>query len=521
MLSFSVLLPLFSSIVSALPSTPLKRDDSSLLTSDIDKFIQSVLTDWGTPGGVAVAAVVMNEDGSWTVDTKGYGNATSDGTLIDSDTMLCIGSNSKQYNAISTGLLLSNKSLEPRLTTTTKMSSIFPGSWALMNDFATAESTMIDLFSHRTGVPRHDNMYSLDDTVDDLLNRVKYLKPSLPFRDQYQYSNIMYAIMSHLPTALLPSKIPFTRYVKQHIFDPLGLSATYSPMVAAQGHVLAQGFGRDGANRTENVFAMGTPRALEYWSKNVTEDGNAMSGAGGIIMHANDVAVWLQTLLLQGANPKTGEQVIPAEVLKSTSTGVSVVPETSVPPGTDTPLLYGAGQEIGTYGGYLTVGHEGDVAGFHSAMIRVPSAKLAVAVLTNDDTYGPSFIQVIKYRLLDVLLGLNSTDWNSVYQQTVKAKYAASLAVTPPPSSPSPPSVAYTELAGTYSNGAYGELELCYLSDSSSCQDLLAGIPNAGDERPTLVAQWNKLWASHVFMRHFDGDTWNLTLLDKRVSVQL
>jgi len=36
----------------------------------------------------------------------------------------------------------------------------------------------------------------------------------------------MYAILSYLPTALLPSKIPFARYVKQHIFDPLGMTST-------------------------------------------------------------------------------------------------------------------------------------------------------------------------------------------------------------------------------------------------------------------------------------------------------
>ncbi|KAF8871042.1 hypothetical protein CPB85DRAFT_1238977, partial [Mucidula mucida] len=68
---------------------------SSLLTSEIDDFIQSILTDWGSPAGVSVAAVLMNEDGSWTVDTKGYGNATSGGSFIDDDTMFCIGSNSK------------------------------------------------------------------------------------------------------------------------------------------------------------------------------------------------------------------------------------------------------------------------------------------------------------------------------------------------------------------------------------------------------------------------------------------
>ena len=83
----------------------------------------------------------------------------------------------------------------------------------------------------------------------------------------------MYAIASYLPTVLLPDSIPFARYVKQHIIDPLGLtSTTFSPSVAAQSHVLAQGFTRRGA--TEDLFAVGEPVALDFWAGNVTEDGN-------------------------------------------------------------------------------------------------------------------------------------------------------------------------------------------------------------------------------------------------------
>ncbi|KAF9023944.1 hypothetical protein BDZ89DRAFT_1136347 [Hymenopellis radicata] len=59
--------------------------------------------------------------------------------------------------------------------------------------------------------------------------------------------------------------------------------------------------------------------------------------------------------------------------------------------------------KVGTYQGYPIVGHEGDVTGFHSAMTRVSSANLGVAAFTNDDTYGPYFIQVIKYRIMNKL----------------------------------------------------------------------------------------------------------------------
>ncbi|KAF8871043.1 hypothetical protein CPB85DRAFT_1206410, partial [Mucidula mucida] len=102
------------------------------------------------------------------------------------------------------------------------LASIFPDLWELMDDYATAQSTMVDLFSHRTGLPRHDFLYSLDTTIEDMMRETKYLKPSLEFRDSFQYNNMMYAIMSYLPTTLLPSKIPFAQYVKQNIFKPLG-----------------------------------------------------------------------------------------------------------------------------------------------------------------------------------------------------------------------------------------------------------------------------------------------------------
>jgi len=55
----------------------------------------------------------------------------------------------------------------------------------------------------------------------------------------------MYNLLSYLPTVLLPSRIPFARYVKQHIFDPLGLSSTtFSCDVAHASGRLADGMFR-------------------------------------------------------------------------------------------------------------------------------------------------------------------------------------------------------------------------------------------------------------------------------------
>ena len=84
----------------------------------------------------------------------------------------------------------------------------------------------------------------------------------------------MYGILSYLPTALLPSKIPFARYVKQHIFDPLGMtSTTYSSQVAIASGQLADGMVRQVINTGDGKVIF---RALPFWFPS-GEDGNSKS----------------------------------------------------------------------------------------------------------------------------------------------------------------------------------------------------------------------------------------------------
>lgn len=67
----------------------------SILTAEVDAFINQLLADWTSPGGAAVAVVKLNEQGQWNVETKGYGIATANGTKVTENTRFGIGSNSK------------------------------------------------------------------------------------------------------------------------------------------------------------------------------------------------------------------------------------------------------------------------------------------------------------------------------------------------------------------------------------------------------------------------------------------
>ncbi|KAJ6627618.1 beta-lactamase/transpeptidase-like protein [Mycena sp. CBHHK59/15] len=274
-------------------------DNTQILNSNIDAFINGVLTDWNSAAGAAVAVVRMDGQGGWLIETKGYGIAKGDGTKVGPNTIFSVGSNSKLFDILATGLLISNQSLSPQISWTTKIASVIPD-WELMDPVASSESTITDLMSHRTGMPRHDLAYSLSDAILPLIKRLRYLKPSTGFRENTQYSNIMYAVLSYLPTALLPAKPPFARYVKEHIFEPLGMnSTTYSFAVANATGNFADGFAREGINATDNPVGPGTTRVLPYFIADVGEDGDGGSfmwsyrvGAARLMRFPRHSVVW-------------------------------------------------------------------------------------------------------------------------------------------------------------------------------------------------------------------------------------
>lgn len=90
-----------------------------------------------------------------------------------------------------------------------------------------------------------------------------------------QYNNNMYAVLSYIPTAVLPSKPNFTRYVKDSIFEPLGLnSTTYSFDVANETGNLADGFFKQRSNLSASPFDVGITRAVPFWAQVGGEDGH-------------------------------------------------------------------------------------------------------------------------------------------------------------------------------------------------------------------------------------------------------
>ena len=67
-----------------------------VLNANISAFINGLLAEYGSPGGIGVAVVSQGLSGTWNVETKGYGVATlADGSNVTENTLFAIGSNSK------------------------------------------------------------------------------------------------------------------------------------------------------------------------------------------------------------------------------------------------------------------------------------------------------------------------------------------------------------------------------------------------------------------------------------------
>ena len=68
--------------------------DDVLTRPHIVSFINGILSEWNSPGGVSVALVQKSESG-WKVETKGFGYAKPDKSPVTADSQFQIASNSK------------------------------------------------------------------------------------------------------------------------------------------------------------------------------------------------------------------------------------------------------------------------------------------------------------------------------------------------------------------------------------------------------------------------------------------
>jgi CubicO group peptidase (beta-lactamase class C family) len=393
-------------------------------------------------------AVTVVADGE-VVLAEGFGLRQAGGDLpVTADTLFPIGSSTKTFTAVLCAALVQDGLLD----LDQPVHELLPG-FRLQDPIATQLLTLRDCLAHRSGLPRHDLIwYALEGRAsrDDLIAAAAHLPPSKPFRQTWQYNNILYTLAGHLAGRI--SGGSYEEGVQQRILAPLQMSRTNFRVAEvekdddhARPHVLGE----------EDV-----QKEVPYAHLDL------VGPAGCINSCATDLGAWLLTLVGRGVGGR-------APLLSEAVLAELRAPTMPLPAGslvnTGAAVGYGLGVVVEDYRGHRVVHHGGNIDGFSSQVAVIPEAGIGIAVLTN--LGATSLRDALPYVVFDELLGLEPRDhgktyfdrWSALRTGAAQAKEKRAAAA---PGLPLVRSV--SDYAGRYHQKGYGDITVAVEADQGS-----------------------------------------------------
>ena len=456
----------------------------------IGPFVAGQLAAWEVPG-CAVAAVRDHD----VILATGHGRRDLGAELpVTPDTLFAIGSTTKAFTAATVGALVDDGLLEWERPLRDYLPEL-----RLHDPVVTDRLSVIDLLSHRSGLPRHDLAWLGHPGLSraELVRRLRFLPLSRDLRQEFQYCNFGYLVAGHVVEVL--SGTPWEDYLRTRLLAPLGMgrsNLSADAMSADPDHATAY-------ERRQGVVVPVPQRPV-----------TAMAPAGAVNSCAVDMARWLLAQL--GGGQVDGQAVMSPGTVARQHTPHMLMPENRTFPAS-TRHAYGLGWMIGRYRDHRLAEHGGGIDGFLTECMLLPDDGIGVAVMTN--TSSSAMAPVVAYRVLDELLGLEPLDWYSSFKARFDAATAgireARGARRVVREAPLPrPLGAY---AGEYEHPGYGTLAITAEGDTLRPRLGTMDLSLAHRHYETFDLEWHELGdQSHAFPLMFlsdpDGDITALTV---------
>jgi CubicO group peptidase (beta-lactamase class C family) len=456
----------------------------------IERFVVEQLAAWEVPG-CAIAAV---QDGKLVL-AAGWGQRELDTKLpVTPDTLFAIGSTTKAFTAATVGALVDDGLLEWERPLRDYVPEL-----RLSDAVVTDRLTVVDLLSHRSGLPRHEMVWlgHPDRSRADLFRRLRFLPLSKDLRQAFQYCNLGYMVAGHAVEVLSGAR--WEDYVRGRLLTPLGMgrsNLSVDDMTADPDHATAY-------ERRQGVIVSVPQRPV-----------TALAPAGAINSCAADMARWLLAQL--GGGQMDGQAVMSPDTVARQHQPHIVLPEDRTFPAS-TRHAYGLGWLIGRYRDHRLLEHGGGIDGFQTECMLLPDDGIGVAVMTN--TSSSAMAPVVAYRVLDELLGLEALDWFSDFKprfDTLMAgmREAREVRRVVPGAPLSRPLDAYV---GEYEHPGYGTLAITAEGGTLRPRLGTLDISLAHRHYETFDLEWHELGdQSHLFPLMFlsdpEGDVTALTV---------
>jgi CubicO group peptidase (beta-lactamase class C family) len=408
--------------------------------TDLDAYVARALKTFEVPG----LSVAIVKDGR-VVFAKGYGvRKLGDPAPVDENTLFAIGSNTKAF----TSALLASLVDAGKLSWGDPVYERLPG-FQMYDPYVSHEMTIRDLLTHRSGMGlgEGDLLFWPNTTFtrDEIIHKLRFMKPASSFRSNYAYDNLMYIAAGQIIPAITGQT--WENYVRAHILDPLGMKTT----TLSNGAFKA---GDDYAYPHSKIG--GVLQAIHF----VALDNAAPAGA--INSSASEMAKWIQLQLNRGKFPGSDARLFSEAQSREMWSAQTILPTNDTPE----PLAglkpnfasYGLGWALRDYRGRKLVGHTGGVAGFVSRVMLVPEESLGVVILTNAES-GGAFDSIL-FHVLDHYFHAPRTDWVAAFKTADEQALADSAAITKKQESErvadSKPTLTLEKYAGVYQDAWYG-----------------------------------------------------------------
>ena len=407
----------------------------SFITDSLDAYIQKGLKDWQLPG----LAIVIVKDGKIVV-MKGFGiKDIGTNEPVDENTLFFIASNSKLF----TGTALAQLDYQKKISLNDKITKYFPD-YRLYDTLSTRLVTIRDMLCHRIGTKTFQGDFTFWNTKltsKEIMMRMRYLKPSTPFRQDYGYCNSCFLTAGEVIPKVTGRS--WVQYVTDSILVPLQMNGSFASS-------------NDMVKRTNKA----TPYTTSYTNKLAQvpyDKWDNLGPAAGIISNVNDLSHWLLFQLDSGRY--NGRQLMPWAILQKTR-DVNIINSSRKSALFPTHFRgYGLGLSSADYNGRQIYWHTGGAAGMVSNVCFVPEERLGIAILTNND--NQNFFEALRYQVLDAFLGMPYVNRSGQLLDgfnkgmDVQVKEIADWRAKVKDNKPALPLQAY---AGTYTNQLYGNM---------------------------------------------------------------
>ena len=320
-----------------------------ILSQSIESSIDSYINSYVNAGDFSGCILISSHDNE--IFKSCYGKANYE-TNVDNQysTQFKIGSISKQFTAVAI-LILEEKGL---MNTSDKLSKYFP------NYKYGGEITIEHLLTHRSGIK---DIYNIDGfnkmtssgtsfhiLTDSLLNAPLQFEPG----SQFTYSNGGYAVAARIIEEV--SGLNYGSFLKQYIFDPLGLNNTKHELLNTNNTQLAKGY---------------EPLGFKDRKETIAVNPDLLKGSGSLVSTVSDLNKWIISL-------KEKSLLTPQSYHKFFNNYGS---------------NYGLGLSIYTVLGYEVFGHDGRINGFISDYLHYKKDDITIIISGNIQTGISDFLR--------------------------------------------------------------------------------------------------------------------------------